>query len=73
LRDWIRKYKITSIKPVEKPKKKDKSSLKYPYNLTVYIDSKEYKIGHHTIKTNPQLQEAFKELFDLAQEFTATK
>lgn len=73
LSNWVNKYNITKIKPVEKPEQPDKSSLKYPGKLKVFVSSKEYKIDHHTIKANPHLQEAFKELFDMAKEFTATE
>ena len=69
LRDWIIKYKITSIKPIENPGKKDKSAIRYPNNLLIYINSKEYKLNDYTIRKNPQLQNAFKELIEIAKGF----
>ena len=69
LRDWIIKYKITSIKPLENPGKKDISAIRYPSNFLVYINSKEYKLNDYTIRKNPQLQNAFKELIEIAKGF----
>jgi hypothetical protein len=71
LKDWIKKYKITSVKPLKNPDKKDLSAIRYPANLMIYVDSKEYKLNNYTIAKNPQLQKAFKELFEIAKEFTA--
>ena len=70
LKDWIKKYKITSIKPIENPGKKNLSAVRYPNSLMIYINSKEYKLNNYTIIKNPQLQDAFKELIKLAKEFT---
>ena len=73
LKDWIKKYKITSIKPLKNPGKKDLAAIRYPANLMIYVDSKEYKLNNYTITKNPQLQKAFKELLEIAKEFTATE
>ncbi|RLD12046.1 MAG: hypothetical protein DRI44_02000 [Chlamydiae bacterium] len=71
LKDWIKKYKITSVKPLKNPGKKDLAAIRYPANLMIYVDSKEYKLNNYTITKNPQLQKALKELFEIAKEFTA--
>lgn len=72
LRNWIIKHSITSIKSVPKPEKEDMGAIRYPNHLMVYLDSKEYNLDHHTIGANPELQQAFNELFTMAKEFTDT-
>ena len=70
LRNWITKYNVASINSVPKPEKEDMEAIRYPSQLMVYIDSKEYNLDHHTIGAHPELIQAFDELLTMAKEFT---
>jgi hypothetical protein len=73
LYDWVEKYGITQVKKVQKPQEETPDAVRYENVLEIQLDSKKYTLDHYTIGANPELREAFEDLFALGKRFTATE